>query len=1056
MLPLIHDLPQIVYIYIYSSASETVPYSTNEYPKLRAIVNENSADADEQLLKDIQIYRQDLMPVNVINPVQRKTKLLIQESLQIETYSVVWIKDTNNSQTFDASLITDVIDSLKIFFNIEECVDYIKSLSNDTQVFVVSSCSDTETILKEVSPLSNVIAIYLLDILQQINPKESMTKVHGIYFDMQSLSNRLAQEYKRCKYDLQMSVSVFSRENIEKTVRDLNKESSRFLWLQLLVDILIQIPYNDQAKDEMLHECKVHYKDDKVAQKSIEEFHKTYKFTEALSFYTNDSFLYRLFNRALRTENIDFLFIFRFFLADMYNQLKKLHTDQFSTNPKYTGETLILYRGQMMRVSEFSHVKDNVGGLLSVNTFFSTTEDFQVAILYSGFDDKNRSSDFISVIFEIEIDLIQPVTKKPFASIEHLSRFPEEHEVLFSVGSIFRILNAQYMQISEGYWLVKIKLVDNDSDINELRNELENKYCHKSNLCHLGNALIGMGDYARAERYFRMLLEYLPESHSSVGLIYGSLGLVCSKRGNYQAALEFHERALQCFTRINIYDEQANICQTYAHIATVYHELGKPDLALKYCTMATNTNSSPDSLSYIYNQMALVYRDKGDYILALDYFKKTLNIEKEILKKTKYNPLLATMYNNIGEIYIHLGDDENAFKHLQYALNIRLKGTVSTHTDLAAIYNNLGLIYERRNELKQALEMFEKALEIDTQTFEDGHVSLALSHRNIATVYQKLNDLLKALYHAETGLRILLRSQGRDNASLLAIHQYGLGSIQFCLGNNKKALNMAEKALKNQLAYLSENHEYIAYTYQLLSNIHAQQEDLPNALMYLEKSVDTARISILPKDRLMFHQLESQLELLKKNGLKNEKKFSQSLSCIQCVPDRADLQDFWIRHNIENLELIPRDNIPDRIDSLNALISVYSRQGNFQIALKYFDEANLLYTQHRLSDVLLQQKIEKSMIQVFFSASRVYYRQKNWTMSLKMLTKSLDFVLKQEQEHPLLAEIYNCMGLSCAHQLDVYMATHYFELAINVAKKTLPNDHPDIQRYHYQLQQLKP
>jgi len=68
------------------------------------------------------------------------------------------------------------------------------------------------------------------------------------------------------------------------------------------------------------------------------------------------------------------------------------------------------------------------------------------------------------------------------------------------------------------------------NDINELRNELEREYCHKIDMCKLGNALIAMGDYKRAERYFRMLLEYLSESHSSVGSIYGSLGSICSKK----------------------------------------------------------------------------------------------------------------------------------------------------------------------------------------------------------------------------------------------------------------------------------------------------------------------------------------------------------------------------------------------------------------------------------------------------------------------------------------------------------------------------------------------
>ncbi|CAF4934890.1 unnamed protein product, partial [Rotaria socialis] len=41
-------------------------------------------------------------------------------------------------------------------------------------------------------------------------------------------------------------------------------------------------------------------------------------------------------------------------------------------------------------------------------------------MLYSGFDAKDRPPELISVIFEIEIDLIHPVTKKPFASIAHL------------------------------------------------------------------------------------------------------------------------------------------------------------------------------------------------------------------------------------------------------------------------------------------------------------------------------------------------------------------------------------------------------------------------------------------------------------------------------------------------------------------------------------------------------------------------------------------------------------------------------------------------------------
>ena len=219
MLPLIHDLPQIIYIYIYSISPETVPYSSVDYSKLRAIVKETSPDADKQLLNGIQTFRQDLMPMNVVNPVQRKTKLLIQEPLIIQEYSIVWIQDNNDITKFDTEPLTKIINSLQIFFSIEECLNYIKS-SNNFRIFFISSLSDAETILKEVSHLENIIAIYLIGNCQQTSI-DSVKKIRGTYSDIRSLSGQLSQEYKRDKN--QMSVSIFDNETNEKTVRDLNK-----------------------------------------------------------------------------------------------------------------------------------------------------------------------------------------------------------------------------------------------------------------------------------------------------------------------------------------------------------------------------------------------------------------------------------------------------------------------------------------------------------------------------------------------------------------------------------------------------------------------------------------------------------------------------------------------------------------------------------------------------------------------------------------------------------------------------------------------------------------
>ena len=401
----------------------------------------------------------------------------------------------------------------------------------------------------------------------------------------------------------------------------------------------------------MLDECRAHYKDNPSALRQIEEFDRTYQSNEALKFYTNDSFVYRLFNRAMRTENIDVLFLFRFFLIDMYYHLQRLHWQQFLFNRTYGDKSFTVYRGQQMKMTEFDHIKENIGHLISVSTFFSTTKNFNMAMIYSGATKSHMELNMLSVIFEIEISLTHDASKRPFASLEHLSKFPEEEEVLFSVGSTFHIIDIQDRQGSDKYWHVKMVLVEDDRDISELRKEYEKKYS-QGGMCDLANVLIEMGDYDRAERYCRMMLEYLPEWNTYIGSLKTALGIVHERKGDPQTALKFYQESLKFYTNIDHQDSLNNeIGKAYVHIGQSYRSLGQLDLALENCMMAADIQSPTGSLSFTYNEIALIYRAKGDKKLALKYFFKSLYIEEHVLELSQYHPKLATTYNNIGEIF---------------------------------------------------------------------------------------------------------------------------------------------------------------------------------------------------------------------------------------------------------------------------------------------------------------------------------------------------------------------------------------------------------------------
>ena len=75
-------------------------------------------------------------------------------------------------------------------------------------------------------------------------------------------------------------------------------------------------------KNELVSFCKQYYKTNHVQLMIIKEFEKDYSSERSLWWYTRHSFLSRLLNKALRTENIDIIFKFRFFIKELYRQLK--------------------------------------------------------------------------------------------------------------------------------------------------------------------------------------------------------------------------------------------------------------------------------------------------------------------------------------------------------------------------------------------------------------------------------------------------------------------------------------------------------------------------------------------------------------------------------------------------------------------------------------------------------------------------------------------------------------------------------------------------------------
>lgn len=230
-------------------------------------------------------------------------------------------------------------------------------------------------------------------------------------------------------------ISVFASTELNQSTRDLTEEKIAFVWFQILIEILIKMPQLPTARKEIIEQWLQSCVSDVKEHTIIDEFRDNYESKRALYWYTRPGRLYVLLNKALRSENIDNIYIFRMFIVDLHHQLKELFQASYSVK-----QVLTVYRGQYMTVREIKKLDGQHNSLISMNSFVSTSESETVAHKFISKPPANQQEPTVKVLFIMTIrgDIAQE-TNKPFADIRSVSRYPKEQEILLSMGTVFRI-----------------------------------------------------------------------------------------------------------------------------------------------------------------------------------------------------------------------------------------------------------------------------------------------------------------------------------------------------------------------------------------------------------------------------------------------------------------------------------------------------------------------------------------------------------------------------------------------------------------------------------------
>ncbi|CAF3916454.1 unnamed protein product [Rotaria sp. Silwood1] len=454
---------------------------------------------------------------------------------QLEIFSLIWLDDNINAKDDrdTEQKLRAIINRLKKFQDVKQCQKYIEERSQNERLVMIVSGRFGREIVPSIHKLRQVISIYVYCMDKEDNKKwtDKFAKVKAVVVELDELIARIKADHKIQKMvEEPLSINIFTTSTgVGKSTMGIN---GQFVFSQVLIDCLLRLKSNQTDTKELIDRCKQQYEDNSVELSNLREFQKDYSPDKVLWWYTRESFFYKTLNAVLRTENIHMIFLFRGFISDIQRQLK-YHQ---AKNP------LRVYRGQRISSDELETLKQCRGQFISVKSFFSTSTDEKNALSFLNASDNTNNLE--SVLFEIVADP-KVTTTKPFADISADSEFPGESEILFMLGSIFRLDNIDYSNDNQ-VWIIRMTLCsEKEHDLkNVLMSMKQQLGTGETNLRTLGKVLWEMGKFDLAEQCFTRLLKELPPNDPLLGDLYEDLGKIASHAGDYDKSVQWHQKSL--------------------------------------------------------------------------------------------------------------------------------------------------------------------------------------------------------------------------------------------------------------------------------------------------------------------------------------------------------------------------------------------------------------------------------------------------------------------------------------------------------------------------------
>lgn len=239
-------------------------------------------------------------------------------------------------------------------------------------------------------------------------------------------------------------------------------------------------------------------------------------------------------------------------------------------------------------------------------------------------------------------------------------------------------------------------------------------------------------------------------------------------------------------------------------------------------------------LATLYNNLGNIYYDKSELDISLQFHEKALAIFLRADNAKIDN--IGSCYNNMGLTVLMQGNYDLALQYYQQSM-FYYGQLDNEEKDLLILYVNIGAIYSYKSDYKHALQHYQQALAMIQKFFNEEHPHTAAIYNNIGACYDVMEKYDLATENYQKALALQLKMFGEQHLTTAGIY-VSLSLLSYKKDNYEQAIDYLNHALRINLQLIGEQSVDVARIYSSFGVYYEKLKQDEKALQYFCKSLE--------------------------------------------------------------------------------------------------------------------------------------------------------------------------------------------------------------------------